>query len=152
MNTIKTFEVAGTSTLNGKTKVRFANDYVGRLKILFKNGHENVELIELGSKLTKAEICQILMAHERFQTEEQQSAIGEFVVRNIKELPKTEVVATADQVMAQTLRQLGRPRVTAGALQSRAVGLIGHSFATDHEDHVNTTAGRLAQLVRAFRS
>ena len=36
MATTKTFEVAGTSTLNGVTKVRFANDYVGRMKILFK--------------------------------------------------------------------------------------------------------------------
>lgn len=88
--TQKTFNTAGTSTLNGVTKVRFANDYVGRFKILAKNGHDNIELIELGDQFTKAEICQILMAHERFQTEEQQSAIAEFVVRNVKELTKTE--------------------------------------------------------------
>lgn len=98
--TQKTFEVAGTSTMNGKTKVRFANDYVGRLKILYKNGHENVELIELGSKLTKAEICQILMAHERFQSEDQQSAISEFVVRNVKELTKTEVATAGEEITA----------------------------------------------------
>jgi len=83
--TQKTFEVAGTSTINGVTKVRFANDYVGRFKILAKNGHENIELIELGDKFSKQEICQILMQHERFQNEEQQSAIAEFVVRNVKE-------------------------------------------------------------------
>lgn len=84
--TNKTFSVAGTSTLNGKTKIRFANDFVSRLKILFKNGHENVELIELGSELTKAEVCQVLMAHPKFQSEEQQAAIYEFVVRNCKEI------------------------------------------------------------------
>ena len=84
MATIKTFEVAGTSTLNGKTKVRFANDYVGRFKILAKNGHDNIELIELGSEMTKAEICQVLLAHPNFQGEDQQSAIAEFVVRNVK--------------------------------------------------------------------
>ena len=55
--TNKTYSVAGTSTLNGRTKIRFANDFVSRLKILYKNGHENVELIELGSELTKEEIC-----------------------------------------------------------------------------------------------
>ena len=93
--TQKTFEVAGTSTLNGVTKVRFANDYVGRFKILVKNGHENIELIEFGNKMTKAEICQILMQHEKFQTEEQQGAIAEFVVRNCKELT-TEVVAAEE--------------------------------------------------------
>jgi hypothetical protein len=86
MATTKTYSVAGTSTHNGITKVRFANDFVSRLKILFKNGHENVELIELGGEFTKAEVCQILMSHPKMQTEDQQSAIYEFVVRNCKEI------------------------------------------------------------------
>ena len=90
MATTKTYSVAGTSTLNGITKVRFANDFVSRLKILFKNGHENVELIELGGEFTKAEVCQILMNHEKFQSEEQQGAIYEFVVRNCREI-KSEI-------------------------------------------------------------
>lgn len=86
MATSKTYSVAGTSTLNGITKIRFANDFVSRLKILYKNGHENVELIELGGEHTKAEICQVLMAHPKFQSDEQQNAIYEFVVRNCKEI------------------------------------------------------------------
>ena len=86
MATTQTYSVAGTSTLNGVTKIRFANDFVSRLKILFKNGHENVELIELGGEFTKAEVCQILMSHPKMQTEDQQSAIYEFVVRNCKEI------------------------------------------------------------------
>lgn len=94
--TNKTFTVAGTSTLNGKTKVRFAQDYVGRFKILLKNGHENIELIELGESMNKADICKMLMAHPKFQSEEQQSAIAQFVVKNIKTAPQ-EVVA-ADEV------------------------------------------------------
>ena len=84
--TNKTFSVAGTSTNNGITKIRFANDFVNRLKILYKNGHENVELIELGGEFTKAQVCQILMAHDKFQSEDQQSAIYEFVVRNCKDI------------------------------------------------------------------
>ena len=90
MATTKTYSVAGTSTLNGVTKIRFANDFVNRLKILYKNGHENVELIELGGEFTKAEVCQILMSHKQFQSEEQQSAIYEFVVRNCREI-KAEI-------------------------------------------------------------
>ena len=88
--TNKTYSVAGTSTLNGITKIRFANDFVNRLKILYKNGHDNVELIELGGEFTKAEVCQILMAHPKMQGEDQQSAIYEFVVRNCKEI-KAEI-------------------------------------------------------------
>ena len=86
----KTFNVAGTSTLNGITKIRFANDFVSRLKILYKNGHDNVELMELGRELTKAQICQVLMSHPKFQSEAQQSAIYEFVVRNCKDI-KNEI-------------------------------------------------------------
>ena len=86
--TQKTFNTAGTSTLNGITKIRFANDYVGRFKILAKNGHDNIELIELGDSFSKAEICQILMQHEKFQDEAAQSAISEYVVRNCREIAK----------------------------------------------------------------
>ena len=57
MATTKKFAVAGVSTLQGKTKIRFAND-VMRIKILAKNGHTNVELIELPREMTKAEIAQ----------------------------------------------------------------------------------------------
>jgi hypothetical protein len=102
--TNKTFEVAGTSTQNGVTKVRFANDYVGRFKILVKNGHDNIELIELGEKMTKADICKVLIAHPNFQSEDQQSAIAEFVVRNVKAQPEqtdTTKVEAAEDVEAE---------------------------------------------------
>jgi hypothetical protein len=57
MATDKRFAVAGVSTLDGKTKVRFAND-VMRIKILAKNGHTDIELIDLPREMTKAEIAQ----------------------------------------------------------------------------------------------
>jgi len=56
MATDKKFSVAGVSTLEGKTKIRFANDTM-RIKILAKNGHTNVDLINLPSEMTKAEIA-----------------------------------------------------------------------------------------------
>ena len=104
MATTKTFEVAGTSTLNGITKVRFANDYVGRFKILAKNGHDNIELIELGEKMTKAEICQMLIQHPKFQSEEQQGAIAEFVVRNCKEI-KAEIDEKVEANLQEAMQE-----------------------------------------------
>jgi hypothetical protein len=56
MATEKKFAVAGVSTLNGKTKIRFANDTM-RIKILAKNGHTNVELVSLPHEMTKGEIA-----------------------------------------------------------------------------------------------
>jgi hypothetical protein len=61
MATDKKFSVAGVSTLDGKTKIRFANDSL-RIKILEKNGHQNVELINLPHEMTKAEIAAHLVA------------------------------------------------------------------------------------------
>lgn len=59
MATDKKFAVAGISTLNGKTKVRFAND-AARIKILVKNGHTDIELVDLPREMTKAEIAQFM--------------------------------------------------------------------------------------------
>ena len=56
MATAKKFAVAGYSTLNGRTKLRFANDIM-RIKILAKNGHENLELVNLPREMTKREIA-----------------------------------------------------------------------------------------------
>lgn len=51
----KTFKYVGISTLNGVRKLRYANDNM-RIKVLERNGHKDVELIELPKALTKAEI------------------------------------------------------------------------------------------------
>jgi hypothetical protein len=59
MATDKKFAVAGISTQAGKTKVRFANDAL-RIKILQKNGHTDVELIDLPREMTKGEIAQYM--------------------------------------------------------------------------------------------
>lgn len=63
MATEKQFTVAGVSTLAGKTKIRFAND-VMRIKILAKNGHTDIDLVELPRAMSKAEIAQHLTAVE----------------------------------------------------------------------------------------
>ena len=55
MSTDKKFAVAGVSTHEGKTKVRFANDTM-RVKILGKNGHTDIQLVDLPHEMTKAEI------------------------------------------------------------------------------------------------
>jgi hypothetical protein len=86
MATTKTYSVVGTSTLNGETKVRFANDFVTRFKILVKNGHDNIELLDLEGEFTKAQCLKALLDHPKFQTDEQQSAIYDFVVRNAYDL------------------------------------------------------------------
>ena len=59
MATEKKFSVVGVSTLNGKTKIRFANDSM-RIKILLKNGHTDVDMINLDREMYKWEIAEHL--------------------------------------------------------------------------------------------
>lgn len=54
------FKVTGISTFNGKTKVRFANDLVSRVKILVKDGHEDINLVELPNELSKLDCIKYL--------------------------------------------------------------------------------------------
>ena len=56
----KTFTVAGTATQHGITKVRFANDFVSRYKILLKNGCDPINLIGLPEPMTKLEALKYL--------------------------------------------------------------------------------------------
>jgi hypothetical protein len=100
MATTKTFSVAGVSTLNGVTKVRFANDFVNRFKILAKNDHQDINLIELGGEFTKDQVCEILMAHPKFQDEAAQGAIAEYVTRNVKSVSPKAEKAPVEQVEA----------------------------------------------------
>lgn len=58
---MSTFTVAGVSTENGVSKVRFANDLVSRTKIMLKGGRTEVEFIELPRPMSKAEACAHLL-------------------------------------------------------------------------------------------
>jgi hypothetical protein len=58
---MNTFTVAGTSNLNGVTKVRYAND-ITRVKNLQKGGHTEIDLIDLGRALPKDEIAAYLQS------------------------------------------------------------------------------------------
>ena len=60
------FKVIGISTLNGVTKVRFANDMVSRVKILNKDGHKDINLIELTTALSKPDAVKHLKTTELY--------------------------------------------------------------------------------------
>jgi hypothetical protein len=58
---MSTFSHAGVSKLNGEFKVRFCNDAM-RVKVLAKNGHKDIDIIELKTPMTKAEIVEYLLS------------------------------------------------------------------------------------------
>jgi hypothetical protein len=60
------FKVTGISTLNGVTKVRFANDMVSRVKILNKDGHKDINLVELPNALSKGDCVKYLKSSDLY--------------------------------------------------------------------------------------
>jgi hypothetical protein len=97
MSTDKKFAVAGVSTHEGKTKVRFANDTM-RVKILAKNGHQDVQLVDLPHEMTKAEIAQHMIATGFGRGN---AAIEAAVAYVVKKNP----VATAAKVITTTVEK-----------------------------------------------
>ena len=57
----KSFTHAGVSKLDGEFKVRFANDSM-RTKVLIKNGHTDIDIIELKHAMTKEEAVAYLLS------------------------------------------------------------------------------------------
>lgn len=70
------FKVVGVSTLNGVTKVRFANDFVSRVKMLIKAGHTDIELIELDQPMSKGDAVVYLKTTELMLTARFSEAIN----------------------------------------------------------------------------
>ena len=54
------FTHAGVSKLNGEFKVRFANDAL-RVKVLAKNGHSDIDIVELKTPMTKEDAIAYLV-------------------------------------------------------------------------------------------
>lgn len=55
------FSHAGVSRLNGEFKVRFCNDAL-RVKVLAKNGHKDIDIVELRHPMSKEDAVAFLMS------------------------------------------------------------------------------------------
>ena len=99
----KTFTVTGVSTLNGVVKVRFANDLAARVKILSKNEHSEIRLIELDEPMTKVEAARHLYTHEMFADTGANGVVATFITKNDKEVARdlgiVAAVVVADAVV-----------------------------------------------------
>ena len=68
------FKVAGVSKVKGEVKVRFANDMT-RVKVLDKNGHTDINLMELPKAMEKPAVVKFLLTTELMQNAEYKMAI-----------------------------------------------------------------------------
>lgn len=93
----QTFKVAGITTHNGNTKVRFTDDMVRRIKQFSKGGASRIDLIELPSEMTKIEALQYMATHAEFQSAGDQATISDALADKQKEASKGNVKVKADK-------------------------------------------------------
>ena len=76
-----TYTVVGLSTLNNVVKVRFANDLATRIKVLVRNKHTNIQLVECAA-MHKLQAAQFALTHEQFANEQAQAVIKAYIAKN----------------------------------------------------------------------
>jgi len=118
------FAVAGVSRCEkGNYRVRVANDFAGRIKILVRGGHTDVELRELPEPMTKGEAVTWLKASELYAKPEFAAAFDE------ADDKYNAVVA----VKAQRAPKAEKPTKTLDSLIARAKEVVAPEWR-DTED------------------
>ena len=121
---MSTFTHAGVSRLNGEFKVRFANDAL-RVKVLAKNGHKDIDIIELKHAMSKEEAVAFLLSID-FATRdgvtnpevkaaleaEQTKRTDKPVKAAAPKVPKTKAAPTMDSIKAKVAAKKAAPKST----------------------------------------
>lgn len=110
----QTFKVAGITTHNGNTKVRFTDDMVRRIKQFSKGGATRIDLVELPSEMTKIEALKYLATHADFQSPSDQATIAESLEDREKDASKGEIkVKATKKPSLDAIKARGKKQVTA---------------------------------------
>ena len=89
------FKVAGITTHNGNSKVRFTDDMVRRVKQFSKGGATRIDLVDLPSEMTKVEALKHIQALDMFKSAEDQALIADSLADKEKVASKGEVKVKA---------------------------------------------------------
>jgi cell division septation protein DedD len=117
------FSHAGVSKLDGEFKVRFANDAL-RTKVLIKNGHTDIDIIELKHPMTKEEAVAYLMEID-FATRDGvtnaavQAALANELDKRSPKAPKATKVAKAPKAKAKPTMKAIEAKVAAKKAEAK---------------------------------
>ena len=93
----KTYKVVGVSTSpQGETKIRFAQDLVSRIKTLVMRKHTNILLRETPAPMSKEAAIAWMITQQDFNRPEVKLLADGFIARNCGSVQKTE--STQSQV------------------------------------------------------
>lgn len=109
----QTFKVAGITTHNGNSKVRFTDDLIRRVKQFTKGGASRIDLMELPSEMTKVEALKYLQSHADFQSADDQALIADALTDREKTASKGEVKIKASKPSIDAIKARAKKQVTA---------------------------------------
>ena len=117
------FTVAGLSRQNGTLKLRFANDFVTRVKVLARNGHKDIDLVELPQAMTKDAAVAYLSTLTQFEGTESQAVFADYQSKNVKTKAKgkeleVEVEFETEEQKAKRERDAARKRAARAAAKT----------------------------------
>ena len=116
--TNQTFKVAGITTQNGNSKVRFTDDLIRRVKIFNKTGATRIDLVELPNEMTKIEACQYLLTLPEFQSPSDQATITD-AIQAREGASKTEIkVKVSKAPSLDAIKARAKTAVTANDLHN----------------------------------
>lgn len=99
MATDKTYSVCGISKMNGEYKIRWGHD-VMRIKILHREGHEDIRLADLGGTFPKYKCVEMIKTHADFADAAAQAVITEYLEEKAPKSAKPTTVAAATETEA----------------------------------------------------
>lgn len=138
MATDKLFTVVGVSTHEGETKVRFAND-VMRVKVLAKNGHTDIMLIELDEAMSKLDGALLIKGLPEFAGADAQIAIDEFIVKNSPKAPKP---AKEPKAVKEP-----KPKATKATVPVPAEAAVAAAIAAEIDEKIDATFDKIPQPI-----
>ena len=117
---MSTFTHAGVSKLDGEFKVRFANDAM-RTKVLIKNHHTDIDIIELKHAMTKEEAVAYLISIDFDNGNKLVRAALEAEVSKRSEKPAKAVTAKAPKAVKAKKSTPSLDAIQARAKATKAV-------------------------------
>lgn len=115
----QTFKVAGITTHNGNSKVRFTDDLIRRVKQFSKGGATRIDLMELPSEMSKVEALKYLQAHADFQSPADQALIADGIADRSKAKGEVKVKATKPSIEA--IKARAKKEVTSTEAENTSV-------------------------------
>jgi hypothetical protein len=110
------YDFGGVSKRIGKFKVRVGQgDMVTRIKAMIKAGHTDIELVEFGKKMSKADICKELLKMEKFNkftdviNETHNKKMGLVTKKTVKAATKKTVTKVASKKASKSPAKKASP-------------------------------------------